>query len=235
MFTLAIGAFFKVETLTMVKMMAVGISFLGIILVSYSDQLSDKQPLPHPSSADPSASSWSIPTRIIGDIFALLGALFYGCYTTLLKLKIGDETRVDMPLFFGYVGAFNVVLLWPFLFVLHWTGLEPLELPSTETLWAMILINAFIGTFLSDYIWLLAMLMTSPLVVTLGISLTIPLALVGDVVFKHVIPGSQYALGAVLVVIGFFIVNITTLASVKTQPHLVSQDENSQTESSSSP
>lgn len=78
-----------------------------------------------------------------------------------------------MPLFFGFVGAFNILLLWPVFPVLDWLGIETFQLPFTPTLWIMVLLNAFIGTFLSDYIWLLAMLMTSPLVVTLGISLTV--------------------------------------------------------------
>lgn len=78
-----------------------------------------------------------------------------------------------MPLFFGFVGAFNILLLWPLMPILHYLGLETFELPMNSTLWTVIFLNAFIGTFLSDYLWLLAMLMTSPLVVTLGIALTV--------------------------------------------------------------
>jgi hypothetical protein len=37
---------------------------------------------------------------------------------------------------------------------------------------------------------------------------------VGDVVFKHFMPGLQYALGATLVVAGFFVVNMATLSDV---------------------
>lgn len=138
------------------------LSFIGIIFVSYSDQLTKHD-----------TSTLSIPLPLIGDLLALGGAFFYGCYTTLLKLKIGDESRIDMPLFFGFVGAFNVLFMWPAFPVLHYLGLEKFELPFSPYLWVMVLLNAFVGTFLSDYLWLLAMLMTSPLVVTLGISLTV--------------------------------------------------------------
>lgn len=137
-------------------------SFAGVVFVSYSDQLTKHD-----------ASGTSIPTPLIGDLLALCGAVFYGCYTTLLKLKIGDESRIDMPLFFGFVGAFNVLFMWPAFPLLHFLGLEKFELPFSPHLWILVLLNAFIGTFLSDYLWLLAMLMTSPLVVTLGISLTV--------------------------------------------------------------
>jgi solute carrier family 35 protein F5 len=91
---------------------------------------------------------YTIPAPLIGDILALLGAIFYGCYTTLLKLKIGSEDRIDMPLFFGFVGAFNVLLLGPAIPILHYLGLETFEVPMNATLWIVILLNAFIGTFL---------------------------------------------------------------------------------------
>ncbi|SAM07128.1 hypothetical protein [Absidia glauca] len=211
LFTLGFGAMFNVEKITVVKLISVCTSFVGVILVSYSDQ----NPLP---SNDPTGATTTTPpvsSALIGDILALLGALFYGCYTTMLKVRIGDESRIDMPLFFGFVGAFNVLLLWPVFPLLDWLGIETFQLPFTPTLWIIVLLNAFIGTFLSDYLWLLSMLMTSPLVVTLGISLTIPLALFGDIVFKNFVPQVQYAMGALLVVIGFVSVNMAALKERK--------------------
>ena len=62
-------------------------------------------------------------------------------------------------------------------------------------------------TFISDYLWILAMLMTSPLIVTMGLSLSIPLALFGEFVFKGQIKGLFYWFGAVMVLTGFSIVN----------------------------
>jgi solute carrier family 35 protein F5 len=43
---------------------------------------------------------------------------------TVMKRKVPNEDKVDMQMFFGLVGVFNVVLLWPLFFILHWTGLE---------------------------------------------------------------------------------------------------------------
>ncbi|KAF7727875.1 hypothetical protein EC973_006988 [Apophysomyces ossiformis] len=112
-------------------------SFLGVVIVSYEDQVGSA----HETSRQP----------LLGDLLAVLGALFYGCYTTFLKLHIGDESRISMPLFFGFVGVFNVI----------------------------------------------------------------PLALVGDIVIKHTIPDLKYAGGAVLVLIGFFAVNVAALSDAK--------------------
>jgi solute carrier family 35, member F5 len=50
-------------------------------------------------------------------------------------------------------------------------------------------------TFISDYLWILAMLMTSPLIVAMGLSLSIPLALLGDFVFKGRLKGGTYWIG----------------------------------------
>jgi len=62
-------------------------------------------------------------------------------------------------------------------------------------------------TFISDYLWILAMLMTSPLIVTMGLSLSIPLALLGDFIFKGQLKGVFYWFGAIMVLIGFTAVN----------------------------
>jgi len=78
---------------------------------------------------------------LLGDAIALLGAGFYGCYTTLVKLRIHHESRVDMPLFFGFVGLFCFLFLWPFIFILSAIGVEPFELPPSHSVTICILVN----------------------------------------------------------------------------------------------
>jgi hypothetical protein len=63
-------------------------------------------------------------------------------------------------------------------------------------------------TFSSDYIYVLAMLKTTPLVVTVGISLTIPCALLGDLFVADVNPRLQVAAGALLVVASFVVLGV---------------------------
>ncbi|KAF9354853.1 hypothetical protein BGX26_007265 [Mortierella sp. AD094] len=216
-FTLAIGAMLKTETFSTLKLVAVCASVIGVVLVSESDRGENPHVLLNGNFA---ASNTFIditePTApaapLFGDFLALMSALFYGCYTVLLKVRIQNESRVNMSLFFGFVGLFNLVLLWPMFGVLHWTGVEPFELPKDSKVIWMIGINAIVGTFVSDYLWLLSMLMTSPLVVTLGLSLTIPLALLGDVVGYGRVLGAAYWIGAGLVLAGFFGVNGVALS-----------------------
>lgn len=51
------------------------------------------------------------------------------------------------------------------------------------------------------------MLLTSPLVVTVGLSLTIPLSLVGQILLQGEYASVLYWLGAVIVFLSFLIVN----------------------------
>ena len=63
---------------------------------------------------------------------ALLSALFYALYVTLLKVRIRSESRIDMQLFFGFVGLFNILMTWPIGVILHLTGIETFELPPLD-------------------------------------------------------------------------------------------------------
>ncbi|KAI8348892.1 hypothetical protein B0O80DRAFT_417765 [Mortierella sp. GBAus27b] len=217
--TLAIGALMKVERFSALKLIAVCVTVIGVALVSESDRRESDQGGNNLISIMGISSSMISPAApsapLFGDFLALLSAVFYGCYTVLLKVRIRNESRVNMSLFFGYVGLFNLVLLWPMFGVLHLTGIEPFELPTGSKVIWMIVVNALFGTFLSDYLWLLSMLLTSPLVVTLGLSLSIPLALLGDIFGNGRILGATYWLGAGLVLAGFFGVNGVAISEQK--------------------
>ena len=77
---------------------------------------------------------------VLGDFLALVSAAFYALYVILLKIRIGSESRIDMKLFFGFVGLFNILLAWPVGLFLHVIGLEVFEWPTKNQVLA-ILIN----------------------------------------------------------------------------------------------
>jgi solute carrier family 35 protein F5 len=54
--------------------------------------------------------------------------------------------------------------------------------PDSET-FLFLLLNGFLGSMVSDVLWALAVVMTSPFAASVGLSLTIPLGWIADFVF----------------------------------------------------
>uniref|UniRef100_A0A0W0G2K9 Ribosome biogenesis protein SLX9 n=1 Tax=Moniliophthora roreri TaxID=221103 RepID=A0A0W0G2K9_MONRR len=189
-------------------------SFCGVVLVSISDAT---QRPPNPALATRTLADRILQPGL-GDVLALCSAVFYAIYTVLLKVRIGSESRIDMKLFFGFVGLFNIIGLWPIALILHWTGVEKFELPTTSKQVAALLVNMFI-TWSSDYLYVIAMLKTTPLVVTIGLSLTIPLAVVGDFFLSRPVK-FQVIGGALLVLVSFVTIGLddARLRQVEIEP-----------------
>lgn len=209
-FTLFVGALCHTETLNRVNIVGSIVSFLGILLVTRSDALQSHihiKPFPGSSTFDDNDdTSADAMKTLLGNVLALLGAFFYGIYSTLLKHRIKDESRVNMKIFFGFVGLFTLIFVWPTLLLLHYTGWESFELPSTPRIITVVTVNCLI-TFISDFCWANAMLLTSPLTVTVGLSITIPFAMFGDFMLKNKPMTLLYFLGAMLILGSFFIIN----------------------------
>ena len=61
---------------------------------------------------------------------------------------------------------------------------------------------------LADYFWGRAVLLTSPTVVAVGLSITVPLAFMSDFILHQAVPDMLNSAGALLVVTGFMLVNM---------------------------
>ena len=201
-FTLVFGAMFKVEKFTIRKLLGVTASLAGIILISTID-LSGRNSDDEHRGDFPEKSTREM---AVGDLLAFLSAIMYGLYAVFMKKRISDETRVDMPVFFGLVGIINVLILWPGFFILHKTGIETFEMPPSGFVTVIVLCNS-IGSLVSDMAWAYAVLLTSPIVVTVGLSLTIPCSLIAQIVLNNQTAGPWYWLGACIVVLSFLFVN----------------------------
>lgn len=189
-FTLLLGSMVGTDTFAPGKVVSVVLSFLGVALVTWSD---------HGTS---SVSAGDASNPLLGDMLAILSALCYAVYVTLLKVRIGSEDRISMPLFFGFVGLFNLVAFWPVGLVLDWLGIEPLALPSDANMWLGVVVNMAI-TVVSDFAYLLAMLKSSPLFTTIGLSLTIPMAALGGMAHDPSSLHLQNVVGGLLVLLSF--------------------------------
>jgi solute carrier family 35 protein F5 len=201
-FTLIFGALFRVEKFSVRKLIAVLVSLAGIALISSIDLSGRDNDADHRGDF-PEKTTWEL---AVGDGLAFMSAVMYGIYAVFMKSRIGDESRVDMPMFFGLVGLLNVVLLWPGFFILHFTGIEPFALPPTGRVTAIIFANS-LSSLVSDIAWAYAVLLTSPIVVTVGLSMTIPLSLIGQIVLNDQKASALYWVGAVAVVLSFVFVS----------------------------
>ena len=63
------------------------------------------------------------------------------------------------------------------------------------------------SSFISDMSWAYAMLLTTPLVVTVGLSLTIPLSLIGEMIQYNQYSSVIYWIGAAVVFVSFLFIN----------------------------
>ena len=212
--TLLIGAFTHMEKFTWRKLLGVLASLAGIVIISSKD-LTATGPGPRGSSAGqhgvrtPSTFPAKRPAELaLGDVLALTSAVIYGAYTIMLKRTTikAEPLQLNMPLFFGLVGFFNAVILFPLFPILSWTGMEPFQLPPSKRIWTILMCNA-VSSLLSDICWAYAMVLTSPLIVTVGLSLTIPVSLVGEMIIQHKFEGLVYWLGAIIVVSSFVFVD----------------------------
>lgn len=141
--TLIFGALIRVERFTLRKALGVLASVIGVVLISRVDlSSSSNTPDGIPSDGGDDPYSSKTPAEIaLGDAMAALSAIVYGIYTIVMKKQVGDESRVNMQLFFGLVGLFNVFLLWPGFILLHVLDIERFSLPTENRIWVIILVR----------------------------------------------------------------------------------------------
>ncbi|KAK5577456.1 hypothetical protein RB653_002397 [Dictyostelium firmibasis] len=192
-FSLFLSVFFKVDKFTIEKLIATLLTLTGVILVSYSD-------------FDKTSNGTD---TVVGDILAIAGAFLYGLYSVLVKKLIGSEENLPMPMMFGYLGLFNFIFLWPVFFILNLTSWEVFELPSSRV-FVYLIFNGIFGSFISDLLDSYSVVMTSPVVNSIGLSLSIPFAMISDFVRTGKKFTLMYLFGSCLVVFGFLLINLAS-------------------------
>nr|XP_045593305.1 solute carrier family 35 member F5-like isoform X1 [Procambarus clarkii] len=194
LFTLILAAIFPssvTDKFTLSKLASVLLMVMGVVLVSLEDI---------------SLESSSVP---IGVIWSLAGAILYACYMVFLKRKVPSEDRMDFSMFFGFVGFFNAIILWPGFPLLDIAGWETFQLPNLRQLVYMS-INGLVGTVLSELLWLWGCFLTSSLMATLSLSLTIPLTMFVDIWLKGIKYSLLIYIGSIPMMVSFIAVTLLT-------------------------
>lgn len=192
-FTFLLSVFVLREPFMWMKLAGVALCMAGNITTIFNDSSSDRQAGDH----------------VLGDLVALFAAFMYGVYTTAIRKLIPDEESVSISLFFGFLGAINFVVLMPVIVTFHASGIESLSGLTLEILLLMGL-NGLFNNVLSDYLWARAVLLTSPTVATVGLSLTVPFAIVADYAFHRMSPTLVTLAASALVISGFVLINVST-------------------------
>jgi len=103
----------------------------------------------------------------------------YGVYTTAMRVLVPDDRVISFQLAFGYLGLFNAVALLPVLLLLIFFHPSSVAGFSWKA-FGLVVLNGLADNVLSDYFWARAVVLTSPTVATVGLSLTVPLAFITD-------------------------------------------------------
>ncbi|KAK6455001.1 uncharacterized protein RJT20DRAFT_84203, partial [Scheffersomyces xylosifermentans] len=206
-FTLFIGALLKIDRFTIKKVVCVCVSCFGVFLVNYSE-----------SSKEGDGGNKFIPKNPrLGNSLALCGALMYAFYLIVMKVKCGtgDKTTNERRLF-GYVGVMTSVIGVPLLFVVHWLDIEKFEFPppSNRILFSILINGVF--SVISDYLTILAMLLTSPLVTSLSLTSALPITICIDYIIMLVTSdgsktpskGFSYFLGISSILLAVILINV---------------------------
>ena len=196
-FALLLAYVSGVEKITAGKISGIILSFIGVAFVTVNSR---------DGNGDDNHSFY-------GDLCGIVGAIGYGLYSTVLKLKVpqndADETTVPNQLLFGYIGLINIIIFMPVIIIMIVLNISNIR-SLTWTIFGFVILNCVFDGILGDYLWAKSVFLTSPTFATLGMSLTIPLAILCDIFVSHSTSDINpfTLIGAALVVGGFCIVNV---------------------------
>jgi solute carrier family 35, member F5 len=191
LFSLILGAMMGAERFSVAKLVSSFFTIAGVALISGYDSKSSNKA-----------------EGTVGDVVSVIAALLYSMYSIVLKLhgpSEGDATTTAM--LFGMIGGLIAISLWPLFFLFHLVRWETFDFPSARV-FGLLSLNAVLGTVLSDYLWALSVSLTTPVIATLALSLTLPLSLLCDYLFRSLRFTAPYVFGVALVLTGFIVANV---------------------------
>ena len=192
LFTFALSLVLVLERFEKLRLLGVIFSIIGATLVGMADFGKNTKD-----------------ERVYGDVLCLISSFLYASYTVAIRIHLpDDEKRAPMMLFFGFLGTFNVVIFGTIGAILWSSGVEDLSGLTWKT-FGMVILKALFDNVLSDFLWAKAVLLTSPTMATIALTLTIPGPLFIDTMIHGFDVSSVYRIaGGVCVIVGFVFVTL---------------------------
>jgi len=194
------------EKLQWDKSFAVLVAIVGVLVVAYGG----KNTPADPDAKDPKREAEN---RLLGNIIIGVGSVLYGLYEVLYK-RLACPPEGTSPgrgmifanTFGSLIGAFTLGVLWIPLPILHYTGLEPFQLPRGEQAWMML---TFSGCFL------ILISLTSPVLSSVAALLTIFIVAIVDWLLtnKALSPGA--IIGGLLIIGAFLLLTWSTFKEMQ--------------------
>uniref|UniRef100_H3HBA9 EF-hand domain-containing protein n=1 Tax=Phytophthora ramorum TaxID=164328 RepID=H3HBA9_PHYRM len=144
-----------------------------------------------------------------GNVCALIGAIMYGVYTTAIRKYLPDDAGMSVSLFIGFVGVFSLVALGILCIIFNYTGVESLRNLTWEIV-GLLFVQGLLNNVLADYLWAVSIMYTSTTTATIGLSLTVPMAILSDWIVNDISPNYVTFISSVLVLGGFVVLAVST-------------------------
>mmetsp|Transcript_27521 Transcript_27521/g.49594 ORF Transcript_27521/g.49594 Transcript_27521/m.49594 type:complete len:321 (-) Transcript_27521:2862-3824(-) len=182
-FSLILSVMFLRSSPDILKFVAAVSAVIGVFVISMSDGKEEGN------------------ATLLGDFLALIGSIFYACYSVVLKSR---KIEGDFMCLFGLMGLVNSILFFPGLVLLNQAELETLTIPSLQVLNYFVMASLSCSVIL-DLLLAVSIKHLSPALCTMSLTLTIPLSFIVEAFYLEVYFTAVYMVGTVLVIFGFII------------------------------
>jgi len=156
-------------------------------------------------------------SRHSGLLLAGLAVIGNTAYQIAFKRWFGQVAGTDASVAIVYlvgVSAVHLVFITPLLGLAHLTGFETAVLPQVGRNLAGVLLTAVIAFFVNG-LWILVLMLGSPVVLSCAFGLAIPLSLGFDMCFHHVQINFEQVLGHLMVIGAFALLTAFPDTAVK--------------------
>lgn len=197
------------------KVFSVIVATAGVFIVVYGDKAVRNHGGKSGGAAGGGDEGEESSNRLLGNIVIGIGSVLYGLYEVLYK-KLACPPEGTSPgrgmifamTFGSLIGCFTLFVLWIFIPIFHYTGIERWETPNSEQA-SMLLISTLANAVFSGS-FLVLISLTSPVLSSVAALLTIFLIVIVDWLYKNEKLSPAALVGGVLIVAAFILLSWST-------------------------